>query len=103
MTSAASGSTISTRTHGAGEPPIAFAVQLDPVESNLLRMPPEELEALHPALAVLGPEAAPAEDDAGGEDPTRGELWRWMAAACLLFLVLESLWGAWIGHRRRLV
>lgn len=87
----------------AGESDVAFAVQLDPVESNLLRMPPDELAALHPALKVLGPEAAPAEDDAGGEDPTRGELWRWMAAACLLFLVLESLWGAWIGHRRRLV
>jgi hypothetical protein len=27
----------------------------------------------------------------------RGELWRWIAGACLAALVLESLWAAWIG------
>ena len=33
--------------------------------------------------------------------PRQGELWRWLALAALLFLVAESLWGAWIGTRRR--
>ena len=30
-----------------------------------------------------------------------GELWRWLAMAALAFLAFESLWGAYIGSRRR--
>jgi hypothetical protein len=45
--------------------------------------------------------AAGGAADAGPADaPRRGELWRPLAAACLAFLVLESLWAAWIGRRR---
>jgi hypothetical protein len=77
-----------------------FAVQLDADESDLARIGPEELGALHPALVPLAVGA-----DEGASDPTdprSGELWRWLALACLVALVAESLWGAWIGQRRRI-
>ncbi|MCB9914993.1 MAG: BatA domain-containing protein [Planctomycetes bacterium] len=84
-----------------GAPLRAFAVQLPGDESDLERMSHGELEGLHPALAVFDPAAADA--DAAGAPPRRGELWRWLALLCLAALVGESLWGAWIGNRRRVV
>jgi hypothetical protein len=41
-------------------------------------------------------------EDGGAELGNRGELWRWLALAALLAVVGESLWGAWLGHKRRL-
>lgn len=84
-------------TEGAGE--VLFAVQLEPAEGDLERIAPGELAELHPALKPWSPA-----DEGGDEDdglPRRGELWRWLAGACLLALVAETLWAAWIGHRRR--
>lgn len=83
----------------AEAPLFSFAVQLDPEESDLDRLSPGELESLHPVYAV----SAPDEDEAtqGDNLPRRGELWRWLALACLAALVSESLWAAWIGRRRR--
>ncbi|MFN0007094.1 MAG: BatA domain-containing protein [Planctomycetota bacterium] len=78
---------------------IAFAVRLDPDEGDLERILPDELSSLHPALV-----AVTSDDD--GETPSdpdelqRGELWRGIAIACFVALVLESLWAAWIGRRR---
>ncbi len=84
-------------TEGAGN--LAFAVLIDPMEGDLDRLSLDELAGVHPALVALRGDDG---DDARGEDaPRRGELWRPIAAACLAFLVLESLWGAWIGRRRR--
>lgn len=88
----------SVRTESARTEPVA--VQFDARESDLTRATALEVEAIHPALRVasvnkgggeIAPEAA----------PRRGELWRWLALAALVFLVVESLWGAWIGTRRR--
>ena len=83
-----------------GAESVPFAVQLAAAESDLERIPPAELARLHPALRL----AAAGGADRGGEDDQRsrkGELWRPIAIACFVFLVLESLWAAWIGLRRR--
>ncbi len=87
---------IETETAGT----LAFAVGIDPLEGDLGRLSTAELGKVHPSLVALrGPdeEAASTDPDAA----RRGELWRFVALACLAFLVLESLWAAWIGRRRR--
>jgi hypothetical protein len=81
---------------GAGA--IPFAVQLDAHEGDLERLPPAEVAQLNQVfvepLGASGKDAGPAR-------PERGELWRGLALACLVFLCLESLWAAYIGRRRR--
>ncbi len=79
----------------------SFAVQIDPDEGALERATPSEINALHPALIALeaGQKGADRDDAA---NPRSGEIWRWLALAALIGLVLESLWGAWIGYRRRI-
>jgi hypothetical protein len=84
---------------GAGE--LLFAVRVDPAESRLERLGAGELEGLHPALVEVRPEAD--EGDRGDAEDGRGELWRGLALAALLFLVGESLWGAFVGRRRRIL
>ena len=81
-----------------GREPVLFGVQLDPAESDLSRMAPNEM-SFHPALALARPNTGRVEQDGGG--PRRGELWRILAQACLAALILESLWAAWLGHKRR--
>jgi hypothetical protein len=78
---------------------LAFAVQLDAREGDLDRLAPTELASVHPALVSV------SSDDRGRSDTDdpevqRGELWRWLAGACFTFLVLETLWAAWIGRSR---
>lgn len=83
--------------------PAPIAVVLDARESDLARATAAEVEAIHPALVVARPgdgEDAPV-DTGGG--PAQGELWRWLALGALAFLTFESLWGAYIGNRRRAV
>lgn len=82
---------------GLSEP---IAVQLAAGESDLARATAAEIEAIHPALVVaeLAPDGSAAETAAN--QPRRGEIWRWLAMAALLFLVGESLFGAYIGRRR---
>ncbi len=77
-----------------------FAVEIDPLEGDIDRLSPPELSALHPALTLL--QRSSKGSAAPGARDTRGELWRLVAGLCLLFLVGESLWGAWIGSRRRM-
>jgi hypothetical protein len=84
-----------------GVPDLAFSVGLDPAEGDLERISGAELEASHAVWRLRDrAEAGEAldEDDA----PRRGELWRWLAALTLAALVLETLWAAWIGVRRRI-
>lgn len=84
-----------------GEESIPFSVQLELHEGDLERLTETELTALHPALALVG--SSGAQDPSLPEDAAqRGELWRLLAMACLAVLVAESLWAAWLGHRRRL-
>jgi hypothetical protein len=85
------------RVEAEGEAAVVFAVQADPREGRLERLPPQLLSNLHPTLRAAGGESR---RDEGAEDPARGELWRGIAAACLLALVAESLFSAWLGWRR---
>jgi hypothetical protein len=85
----------------AGSPPERFAVQLAPREGDLARATAREIEAIHPALRVSTGEER--EVSKRNYDGRGGELWRLLAALALTFLVLESLWGAWIGQRRKQV
>lgn len=84
----------------AGGRTLPFAVALDPTEGDLARLAAAELEGLHENLVRVA--ASGREGDIGPEDSGRdlGELWRWLALFCLLALILESLWAAWIGIRR---
>ena len=86
------------RTEGGRTQPVA--VQLDARESDLARATALEVEAIHPALRVATVNTEGGEVEASIA-PRQGELWRWLALAALIFLVAESLWGAWIGTRRR--
>ncbi|NOT30968.1 MAG: hypothetical protein HOP15_11020 [Planctomycetes bacterium] len=80
--------------------PVPLACQLAPLEGDLERLAPEELEALHPTWKFFAPGD---EGSDGDENPLeRGELWRWLAGAALLLLVAETLWAAWIARGRRL-
>ncbi len=86
------------RSQGAASQPIA--VQLDSGESDLARATPAEVEAIHPALVVAEVSADGENSEVAANQPRSGEIWRWLAMAALLFLVLESLFGAYIGRRR---
>ena len=81
-----------------GAPAIPFAVQFDAREGDLERLPAEEVVQLNSVF--VQPESArnAAADPAR---PERGELWRWIALGCLVFLCLESLWAAFLGRKRR--
>lgn len=77
---------------------LAFAVNVDPLEGDLERVPIADLRAL-PAIRA-------SVEDPSGDAPRapdrREELWRPLAIGALLFLVLESLWAAWLGRKRSL-
>lgn len=81
---------------GAAEP---FAVQLDPEEGDLARIGPTELDNLHNALEP----ARPSQKGGANQPRSQGEIWRWLAILCLAALVAESLFGAWLGSKRRVV
>ena len=82
-----------------GRKTLAFAVRAPVIEGDLARASASEISAMHPALEVKGPEADGREETSGAP---RGELWRWLALLCLVCLVSESLWGAWLGFKRRI-
>ena len=82
-----------------GASKVLAAVRIDAAEGDLARLAPEELTGLHRAFELAG--AREGDGDADGGAPRKGELWRGIALAALIALVGESLWGAWIGHRRR--
>jgi hypothetical protein len=81
---------------GTSEP---FAVQLDVREGDLARISSVELTGVHPALELATSSAA-REENPEEAPPPKGELWRGVAIACFVALVLESLWAAWIGRSR---
>jgi hypothetical protein len=85
-----------------GAPTLHFAVQLDASEGDLERLSSAELEGLHRSFVAFKPDDKSG-GGAGGEAPHKGELWRGLALACFIALVLESLWAAWLGQRRRSV
>lgn len=84
----------------AGAPRESFVLQLDADEGDLARLAPAELDR-YPALrlAERGEARSSELDD---RDDGRGELWRTFAWACLIALMCESAWAAWLGHKRRI-
>lgn len=78
---------------------IPFAVRADPAESDLERLDAGGVAALDPALVLVGSGAAESKR-APDEPAAQGELWRSIALACLIALVAESLWAAWLGRKR---
>jgi hypothetical protein len=80
-----------------GAPAIPFAVQLDPREGDLERLPPEEAAQLSSVFVLPQSESNREHNPA---QPERGELWRQIALGCLVFLCLESLWAAYLGRKR---
>ncbi|MEO1696924.1 MAG: BatA domain-containing protein [Planctomycetota bacterium] len=80
---------------------VPIAVHLDAQESDLARATPADVEAIHPALRVARAERDDEPAAERPEAPRSGELWRLCAMLALGFLVFESLWGAYIGSRRR--
>lgn len=85
-----------------GAPTVHFAVQLDPQEGDLERLSSAELEGMHRALLAFRPDDADGKNGAG-EPPHKGELWRGLALGCFIALILESLWAAWLGQRRKVI
>jgi hypothetical protein len=79
-----------------GGKPISFAVSVDPLEGDLERISAAELHALHPAF-VANEEMG---EDGTSEPQRRGELWRPIAIAVLVILVLETMWATWLGVKR---
>ena len=78
---------------------VPFAVRSDATEGDLRRVSREELESLHEALVVA--DMSDSSDDSNDRQAPKGELWRWLALAGLIVLILESLFAGWIGLRRR--
>ncbi len=86
------------RIAAAGNATRAFAVQFDPEEGDLARLAPAELRALHPALRA---HEARERDTALASVESGGEWWRALAFAALACVLLDGLWAAWLGRRRR--
>jgi hypothetical protein len=82
-----------------GAAPEAFAVQMASGEGDLQRMSVPELASIHPGLVFVERDASGGVEDS--DNPRRGELWRLLALCTLFALVAESLWGAWLGYKRR--
>lgn len=78
----------------------SFSILLNADEGDLERIGAQELNNLHPALLS----SRPSDTDSTKREPKRqGEIWRWLAMLCLAALVAESLFGAWLGAKRRVV
>ena len=86
------------KSEGAKSVPIAIHVPSD--ESDLSRATPAEVEAIHTALVVTE-QTGSQPDTERTAAPRTGEIWRLLAMIALGLLVFESLWGAYVGSRRR--
>jgi len=82
-----------------GATPETFAVQIAAEEGDLQRMSVSELTSIHPGLVFVERDSGAGAEES--DSPRRGELWRLLALCTLFALIAESLWGAWLGYRRR--
>jgi hypothetical protein len=90
-----------------GERTVRFAVNLDTNESRTAPLSADELEKLGvPVTAPVAPEKASKEDKvqlAGIEAENRQKLWRWLIAATLAVLVIESALAGWAARKQSLI
>ena len=80
-----------------------FAVNVDPAESRLAPLPMDELERLGaPILASTAtlPSATGKADLQFAELENRQKLWRWLIAATLVALLIETWLGGRTARRR---
>ena len=91
----------------ASTPPVRFAVNLDPAESETAPLPIEELERL--GVPVKAPSAQNASELErkrqhlqAAELEHRQKLWRWLIVAALVVLVGETLLAGWLTRRTTL-
>jgi hypothetical protein len=86
------------------EPPVRWAVNLDPAESQTAPLPLEDLERLGvplkiQAVAMAKVEEARKERLQAAELESRQKLWRWLLVATLLLLLVETFAAGWITRR----
>ena len=75
-----------------------YAANPDPRESALERITGEELKSL---LEPLDVEIATARRDGSSLfSPTGREIWRDLASALLVLLIVESIFATWVGRSR---
>ena len=87
-------------TAGSVSETLRFAVNVDPREGDLERIPREAAGGFFPGLRVDFLESAEPAKTERAAGPERGELWRALVAGGLGLLALESLMAAWFGRRR---
>jgi len=83
--------------------PFVIAVNVEPEESDLLRIDPEELVLqLEAAAAPAGGEAGLSDaGDLRREDQERRQsVWRWLLLAALVLFILETALSNWASRRR---
>ena len=86
------------------EPPMRWAVNLDPAESLTTPLPLEDLERLGVPLKAQSLELAKVEEARkerlqATELERRQKLWRWLLVAALLVLLAETFAAGWITRR----
>ncbi len=86
------------------QPPVRFAVNLDPSESRTAPMPTEQLERLGvPVKELARPTTAYLEQKhhfaQAAEVENRQKLWRWLLVAALVVVMLESGLAGWLTRR----
>jgi hypothetical protein len=86
------------------EPPVRWAVNLDPAESLTAPMALEDLERLGVPLKAQSLELAKIEEARkerlqSAELERRQKLWRWLLVAALLVLLAETFVAGWITRR----
>lgn len=87
------------------EPPVRWAVNLDPAESQTAPMPLEDLERLGVPLKAQSLDLAKAEEARrerlqAAELENRQKLWRWLLVAAVTLLLLETFVAGWTVRRR---
>jgi hypothetical protein len=89
----------------ASDPPLRFAVNLDPVESKTAPLPIEELERLGvPLKKEKPPETVKQREQKqqqllAAELEKRQQLWRWLVVAALVVLIFETWLAGWLTRR----
>jgi hypothetical protein len=86
------------------EPPVRWAVNLDPAESQTAPLPLEDLERLGVPLKIQAVSMAKVEEARkerlqAAELESRQKLWRWLLVATLLLLLVETFAAGWITRR----
>ena len=86
-----------------GPRPVRFAVNLDANESRTAPLGPDELEQLGvPVSRATAGLVAPVDSKSllqGSEAENRQKLWRWLIAATLAVLMMESALAGWTARR----